>query len=120
LLDRAAPVPSVTELTHVASEPTSPISTSPISNGRAGDNIFKFADDLSPEISFTRIGAIYAVANYWKHHEERPKGWREGDKSRLIVWNENEDKGYQRRTLEIVTALGMSQEGIWNLLKTKK
>jgi hypothetical protein len=85
------------------------------SNGRARDIIFKCADELSPGVGFTRIEAINALANYWKHHEEWPRGWREGDESRLIVWNENQAGVIQKRTIEIVTALGMSLEGTWNL-----
>ena len=55
------------------------------------------------ESKYTGIEAINAVANYWKHHEEWPRCSEQNGECLVSAWNRD-----NRRTVEIVTSLGMS------------
>jgi hypothetical protein len=82
--------------------------------GAPKDMLFTCGDRLSPEVMFTDIEAIDALANYWKHHDEWPKGWEQDGEWSVAVWSDKASK-LQKKTIEVVTALGMAPAGVWNL-----
>jgi hypothetical protein len=80
------------------------------------DMVFTCGEKLSSKVAFTDIEAINALANYWKHHDEWPKGWKEDGEWCVAVWSDQASK-LQKKTIEVVTVLGMAPARVWNLQK---
>lgn len=76
--------------------------------------LFKYTCEPQCQSGYTPIEAINAIANYWKHHKEWPTTWTFGSEWSSLEWNE-EKKGIYKKTIEIVTALGMARSGVWNM-----
>ena len=85
-----------------------------------GYRLFEYTGEPSSQAPFTPIEAINAVANYWKHHEEWPRTLEPDGAWLTTVWNDKTARGNQKRTIQIVRALGMSLSGVWNLQKAVK
>ncbi len=82
-----------------------------------GYRVLRYTDKRSARALIPPIEAINAVANFWKHQAEWPSTWiADGDGQwKTLVWNQDESRGVQRRTMEIVIKLGMARSGVWNL-----
>jgi hypothetical protein len=65
------------------------------------------------------VEAINAVANYWKHSEEWPLGDKKGGGRLREVWDVSGPQG-NKRTVEIVSALGLVPNSSANLRKAAK
>lgn len=72
-------------------------------------DVLKFADPMRGTPHYTEIEVINAVANYWKHQEE----WS----AHNFTWDTTKMRDKEKRTIEIISAVGMSPYSSGNLRK---
>lgn len=75
---------------------------------------------MLPAAKCSAVEAMNAVANYWKHSEEWPTVVRKSGGRLLTVWDLNALKGNEKRTAEIVIALGLTYGSSGNLRQAAK
>jgi hypothetical protein len=83
-------------------------------------NIFRLSPMLPAAPTFSIIEAINAVANYWKHGEEWSTVLVSSGKWGKPVWDTASLRGNEKRTIEIVTALGLCPNSTGNLRTAAK
>lgn len=82
-----------------------------------GYSIFGYTGKRSARSPLPPIGAINALANFWKHHVEWPSRWvpdRDGEWLGL-AWDQDGAQGNQKQTMQSVVKLGAARSGVWNL-----
>jgi hypothetical protein len=70
---------------------------------------------ISSTSPYTAVEAIDAVANYWKHFEEWQTIEKKHGRRLVTIWNAKSKRAVQRRTIEIVTRLGLTAGSTGNL-----
>ena len=77
-----------------------------------GYSIYDCDNPVEPKSGCPYIKVVNAVANYWKHHDEWSElldmaQWIEFDETPVPRWDTSAAKSGGRKTIEIVTAIGM-------------
>jgi hypothetical protein len=85
-----------------------------VSDLKAYDTL-RLAPMLGATFQFSVVEAINAIANYWKHSEEWPTHFVVSGQWKQQAWDLGALRGNEKRTVEIVTSLGLAPNASGNL-----
>jgi hypothetical protein len=85
-----------------------------------GYEALKLGKSIGTAASYTAVEAINAVANYWKHQDDWPTREERKDRHLVTIWDSASMRPNEKRTVEIVTDLGMLHFSTGNLRVSAK